>query len=155
MKDNMTTKPALVIGGTGKTGRRVVERLTARGLPAQHAAHALVEGSEPLGVHHVLEREHGRAVGHRREAVGGRRSDPERRRVGAPKVRVARLEGLQLPVQGVVLGVADLRPVFDVVEPEVADEFGNQRLDSPLRRRVLGRPQEASSAIQVDPGRGR
>ena len=26
-------KPTLVLGGTGKTGRRVVERLTARGLP--------------------------------------------------------------------------------------------------------------------------
>ena len=29
------TKPILVLGGTGKTGRRVVERLTARGLPAR------------------------------------------------------------------------------------------------------------------------
>jgi uncharacterized protein YbjT (DUF2867 family) len=30
-----TYKPTLVLGGTGKTGRRVVERLTARGLPAR------------------------------------------------------------------------------------------------------------------------
>jgi uncharacterized protein YbjT (DUF2867 family) len=29
------TKPTLVLGGTGKTGRRVVERLTARGLPVR------------------------------------------------------------------------------------------------------------------------
>jgi len=29
------TKPILVLGGTGKTGRRVVERLTARGLPTR------------------------------------------------------------------------------------------------------------------------
>jgi uncharacterized protein YbjT (DUF2867 family) len=29
------TKPILVLGGTGKTGRRVVERLTARGLPVR------------------------------------------------------------------------------------------------------------------------
>ena len=28
-------KPTLVTGGTGKTGRRVVERLTARGLPVR------------------------------------------------------------------------------------------------------------------------
>ena len=28
-------KPTLVLGGTGKTGRRVVERLTARGLPVR------------------------------------------------------------------------------------------------------------------------
>jgi len=29
------TRPTLVLGGNGKTGRRVVERLTARGLPAR------------------------------------------------------------------------------------------------------------------------
>jgi uncharacterized protein YbjT (DUF2867 family) len=28
-------KPTLVLGGTGKTGRRVVERLEARGLPVR------------------------------------------------------------------------------------------------------------------------
>ncbi len=28
-------KPTLVLGGTGKTGRRVVERLMARGLPVR------------------------------------------------------------------------------------------------------------------------
>ena len=31
----MTTKTTLVLGGTGKTGRRVAERLTARGLPVR------------------------------------------------------------------------------------------------------------------------
>ena len=31
----MATKPTLVLGGTGKTGRRVVERLDARGLPTR------------------------------------------------------------------------------------------------------------------------
>lgn len=30
-----TTKPTLVVGGTGKTGRRVVARLGARGLPVR------------------------------------------------------------------------------------------------------------------------
>ena len=30
-----TSKPTLVLGGTGKTGRRVAERLTARGLPVR------------------------------------------------------------------------------------------------------------------------
>jgi uncharacterized protein YbjT (DUF2867 family) len=34
MIDN-NTRPTLVLGGTGKTGRRVVERLTARGLPVR------------------------------------------------------------------------------------------------------------------------
>src|SRR5262245_16850219 len=31
----MTTRPTLVLGATGKTGRRVVQRLTARGLPVR------------------------------------------------------------------------------------------------------------------------
>ena len=35
MKDNMTTKTTLVLGGTGKTGRRVAKRLIARGLPVR------------------------------------------------------------------------------------------------------------------------
>ena len=35
MKDSLTTKATLVVGGTGKTGRRVVERLTAHGLPVR------------------------------------------------------------------------------------------------------------------------
>ncbi|QPC90372.1 NAD(P)H-binding protein [Mesorhizobium sp. INR15] len=30
-----TTKPILILGGTGKTGRRLAERLTARGLPVR------------------------------------------------------------------------------------------------------------------------
>ena len=33
MNDNTRQEPTLVLGGTGKIGRRVVERLTARGLP--------------------------------------------------------------------------------------------------------------------------
>ena len=32
MTENMQTKPTLVLGGTGKTGRRIVGRLTARGV---------------------------------------------------------------------------------------------------------------------------
>ena len=35
MNDNTRQEPTLVLGGTGKTGRRVVERLTARGLPVR------------------------------------------------------------------------------------------------------------------------
>jgi uncharacterized protein YbjT (DUF2867 family) len=35
MNDNTTPEPTLVLGGTGKTGRRVVERLTARGVPVR------------------------------------------------------------------------------------------------------------------------
>ena len=39
------TKTTLVLGGTGKTGRRVVERLTARGLPTRVGARS---GEPPL-----------------------------------------------------------------------------------------------------------
>ena len=35
MHDDTTQKPTLVLGGRGKTGRRVVERLRARGLPVR------------------------------------------------------------------------------------------------------------------------
>jgi uncharacterized protein YbjT (DUF2867 family) len=34
-KDNVIRKTTLVLGGTGKTGRRVAEPLTARGLPVR------------------------------------------------------------------------------------------------------------------------
>ena len=33
MTPDTETKPTLVLGGTGKTGRRVAERLVARGVP--------------------------------------------------------------------------------------------------------------------------
>jgi uncharacterized protein YbjT (DUF2867 family) len=35
MTDTPQTKPTLVLGGTGKTGRRIVDRMTARGLPVR------------------------------------------------------------------------------------------------------------------------
>ena len=35
MTETTQTKPTLVLGGTGKTGRRIVDRLTARGLPVR------------------------------------------------------------------------------------------------------------------------
>lgn len=40
----MTTKPILVLGGTGKTGRRVVRRLTELGIPARAASRSGVGG---------------------------------------------------------------------------------------------------------------
>jgi uncharacterized protein YbjT (DUF2867 family) len=36
----MTTKPILVLGSTGKTGRRIVERLAARNVPVRHGSRA-------------------------------------------------------------------------------------------------------------------
>jgi uncharacterized protein YbjT (DUF2867 family) len=33
--NTQATKPTLVLGGTGKTGRRVVRRLRARGIPTR------------------------------------------------------------------------------------------------------------------------
>ena len=38
-------KPTLVVGGTGKTGRRVVQRLGARGLPVRVGSRS---GAAPL-----------------------------------------------------------------------------------------------------------
>ena len=35
MAETTQTKPTLVLGGTGKTGRRIVDRLTVRGLPVR------------------------------------------------------------------------------------------------------------------------
>ena len=35
MTRNIQEKSTLVLGGTGKTGRRVVERLNARGVPTR------------------------------------------------------------------------------------------------------------------------
>jgi uncharacterized protein YbjT (DUF2867 family) len=35
MTETTQTKPTLVLGGTGKTGRRIVDRLTGRGLPVR------------------------------------------------------------------------------------------------------------------------
>ncbi|TIX10377.1 MAG: NmrA family transcriptional regulator, partial [Mesorhizobium sp.] len=36
----MTTKPVLILGGTGKTGRRLAERLTARNIPVRIGSRA-------------------------------------------------------------------------------------------------------------------
>ncbi|RVD32379.1 NmrA family transcriptional regulator, partial [Mesorhizobium sp. M4B.F.Ca.ET.019.03.1.1] len=36
----MTTKPILILGGTGKTGRRLAERLTARNIPVRIGSRA-------------------------------------------------------------------------------------------------------------------
>ena len=35
------TKPTLIIGGTGKTGRRVAEKLAARGVPTRVVMHVM------------------------------------------------------------------------------------------------------------------
>jgi uncharacterized protein YbjT (DUF2867 family) len=40
MNENTTHRTTLVLGGTGKTGRRVVERLEARGLPVRVGSRA-------------------------------------------------------------------------------------------------------------------
>jgi uncharacterized protein YbjT (DUF2867 family) len=53
-----TTKPILVLGGNGKTGRRVAERLTARGLPVRigsRAATPAFDWEDPSGWDAVLD----------------------------------------------------------------------------------------------------
>lgn len=42
------TKPILILGGTGKTGRRLAERLTARGIPVRIGSRSGTPSTERL-----------------------------------------------------------------------------------------------------------
>jgi uncharacterized protein YbjT (DUF2867 family) len=102
------TKPTLVLGGTGKTGRRVVERLRARGLPVRVGSRAgappfdwedrstwaaALEGAGSVYVSHYLDAVPGAAeavgsfaelavaTGVRRQVLVGGRGEPEAERV--------------------------------------------------------------------------
>ena len=74
--------------------------------------------------HRVVEREHRHAVDELGEALGGRRADALRRRIGARELRVRCLERLELAEQRVVLRVGDLGRVLLVVEAQVAVQLG-------------------------------
>ena len=52
MKNNMTTKTTLVLGGTGKTGHRVAKRLTARSLPVRIGSRSVPGGGAALRRRH-------------------------------------------------------------------------------------------------------
>jgi uncharacterized protein YbjT (DUF2867 family) len=102
------TKPTLVLGGTGKTGRRVVERLRARGLPVRVGSRSgeprfdwddrstwatALEGAGSVYVSHYLDALPGAAEtvgafaelavanGVRRQVLSGGRGEPEAERI--------------------------------------------------------------------------
>jgi hypothetical protein len=67
MENGQRTKTTLVLGGTGKTGRRVVERLEARGLPVRVGSRT---GEPPFDWGRIRRR------GHPRCATWSRRTSP-------------------------------------------------------------------------------
>ncbi len=77
-------------------------------LPVEHPADPLVEAPQLVGVHGVVEGQHGDAMGDAREALAGWSPDSLGRRVGQPKLGMGLLQALELPEQAIVLGVADL-----------------------------------------------
>lgn len=108
MTTNGQRKPALVLGGTGKTGRRVAERLTARGVPVRIGSRSgeppfdwddrstwatALEGAGSLYISHYLDALPGAAEtvgsfaelavanGVRRQVLLGGRGEPEADRV--------------------------------------------------------------------------
>jgi hypothetical protein len=75
-EDLQHTKTTLVLGGTGKTGRRVVERLEARGLPVRVGSRS----GEPRSTGRM------RPVGHLRCGVWGRHTSPTIRTWRCPEL---------------------------------------------------------------------
>ncbi len=74
MNDNTRQEPTLVLGGTGKTGRRVVERLTARGLPVRvgsRSGEPPFDWEEPSTWPPILEGVGSAYVSHHLDAVPG------------------------------------------------------------------------------------
>jgi hypothetical protein len=53
-----------------------------------------------------------------------------RRRIHSAQLRIPRLQLLQLAKESIELGVGDLRPVFQVVEPVVPVQLFDETIDS-------------------------
>ncbi len=118
-------------------------------LGLDHIGHRLIR-VEPLadvvgplqqrvGGRHLLERAHRCDVLDLAEAVRRRPPDPARRRVVARELRMLLLQGLQLVVEPVVLGVGDLRVVEDVVPVVVMVDELTQLGDAGLHGRLRAR----------------
>ena len=84
-------------------------------------------GLELVGAEGVVQAHHRHPVGHRGEQGRGRRSDRRGGRVRDHQVGMFGLDAPQLPHQGVVLGVGDLRVVEPVVAVVVVGDQGPQR----------------------------
>ena len=121
--------------------RRVGERLRIGPGVVQQPPHPVVERPHLVGVHRVVERQHGRGVGDGLEALRWRCAHALGGRVRADLVGQERLEVAQLPQERVVLGVADLGLVERVVEPVVPVQLPDQRLHPAAGRVEVGRLQ--------------
>jgi len=109
--------------GLGHQGERPVA-------PPEHAAHPLVKGLHLGGVHGVVQGQHGRAVRSGLEALDGGSTHALRRRIHSTQLRILLLQLLQLAKESIELGVGDLRPVFQVVEPVVPVQLFDETIDS-------------------------
>jgi hypothetical protein len=95
-------------------------------LPVEHASDPFFEAPELIRVHGVVERQHWDPVGHAAEAFARWRAHPLGRGVGQAQIRMCGLQALKLPEQAIVLGVADLRRILEMVEPDVAIQLVDQ-----------------------------
>ena len=116
---------------------------------SQSAVHPLMPRPQLLDVEGVVQRHHGRLVGHRRKhGVIGRGPDPLGGRVGVDQLRVPCLQGLQLVEQVVEVGVGDLG-LARVVQRRVVVEQGLQLANT--GRGVGGRAHAGTGRIGHSP----
>src|SRR5262245_26333889 len=98
--------------------------------PGQAAAQARLELAEVVHAHGVVEREHGAAVLHGSEGLAAARAHRAGGAVGGDELGMRLLEGDELALQRVVLGVRDLRAVLGVIEVVVTPYLTAKRLDT-------------------------
>ena len=96
---------------------------------AQEPAHLGVELHRVVVGEGVVQGQHRRPMGHRRELLRPRRPHPQARRVLADQVREAGLDGAVALLERVVVGVGDRRGVF----PMIADVMAGDLVGQPLQ----------------------
>ena len=111
------------------------------GLVGQLAVKERVEVDEIVAGVGLVEAHHGRAVANLLEGGEGRAADALRGRVGGEPLGVRSLEGFELSIERVIVGVADLGARVDIVEAVMAADFGAELFDAGKRhgeRLVIG-----------------
>ena len=148
VRGHVLTDPAVATGGAayevaplvGQRDRQAVDlRLADEGRPAlggEEPLQARPPGEDLLERGDLVEAHHGRAVHRRREQRRG--GDPDRlgRRVRLDELGMLLLEGEQLVLEGVVLGIGDVRGVLEVVLRVVALDEAPQLGDAGSRARL-------------------
>jgi hypothetical protein len=93
------------------------------------------------------------------EAFDWGSADPLRRRIYPPQIRISLLQPLQLAQKRIVLGVSDLRPILQVIEPivsvQLVDELACSTIDGGLVRRLQDARLRREIPIKDDPATGR